>query len=78
MTVISRRDFVASSVVGGLGLSSAVVPRVRRAGSSQLADSRIDVLLEESIGTIAPDCQTAGFAGNNCRWLLRCSKTRRA
>ncbi len=55
MITISRRDFVASSVVGGLGLSSTVAPRVRRIGYSQLADSRIDVLLDEPIGTIAPE-----------------------
>jgi len=55
MSVLSRRDFVTTSLVGGLGLSSALVKRAARSKTSWLADSRIDVLLDEPIGTIAPE-----------------------
>ena len=47
MTVLTRRDFVTATVAGGLALAGA-----RR---SRLADSRIDVLVNEPIGTIAPE-----------------------
>ena len=47
MSALSRRDFVTATVAGGLALAGA-----RR---SRLADSRIDVLVSEPIGTIAPE-----------------------
>jgi alpha-N-arabinofuranosidase len=48
MTVLTRRDFVTSTVAAGLALAGH--PR-----RSRLADSRIDVLVDEPIGTIAPE-----------------------
>src|SRR5437879_3535586 len=47
VSALSRRDFVTATVAGGLALAGA-----RR---SRLADSRIDVLVSEPIGTIAPE-----------------------
>ena len=48
MTVFTRRDFVTSAVAAGFALAG----RPRR---SRLADSRLDVLVNEPIGTIAPE-----------------------
>ena len=45
---LTRRDFVTSTVAAGLALAGH---RVR----SRLADSRIDILVDEPIGTIAPE-----------------------
>jgi alpha-N-arabinofuranosidase len=52
----NRRDFLASALAGGLALASGK-PFVMRArpAHSRLADSRIDVLVDETIGTIAPE-----------------------
>jgi alpha-L-arabinofuranosidase len=55
LNTLTRRDFVTSAVAGGLALAGA--PLVRAAGRrrARLADSRIDVLIDEPIGTIAPE-----------------------
>lgn len=50
---MKRRDFVASTVSGGIVLLGSNA--MRRNGISRLADARIDVLLDEPIGTIAPE-----------------------
>ncbi len=50
MTILTRRDFVASTVAVGLALTGR-----RGRGRSRLADSHIDVLVDEPIGTIAPE-----------------------
>ncbi len=58
MTAIGRRDFLAATLAGGAGL---LAPGWRRAAGSLLPeraptpDARIEVLLEEPIGTIAPE-----------------------
>lgn len=58
MTAIGRREFVAAALTGGAGV---LVPDWRRAARAvlgewaQTADARIEVLLEEPIGTIAPE-----------------------
>ncbi len=51
MTVFTRRDFVTSTVAAGLALAG----RPRHPWRSGLADARIDVLVDEPIGTIAPE-----------------------
>lgn len=51
MNTLTRRDFVTSAVAGGLALAGAGLRRPR----ARLADARIDVLLDEPIGTIAPE-----------------------
>jgi alpha-L-arabinofuranosidase len=48
MSVLTRRDFVTSAVAAGWALAW-------RPGGVRLADSRIDVLVNEPIGTIAPE-----------------------
>jgi alpha-N-arabinofuranosidase len=55
MNSFTRRDFVTSTLAGGAALTgiSHAASGGRRA--SLLADSRIDVLLDESIDTIAPE-----------------------
>ena len=51
MSSIRRRDFVQSAIVGGAALS---LPHLRASGS-RAADSHVEVLLDEPIGTIAPE-----------------------
>jgi alpha-L-arabinofuranosidase len=51
MTQLTRRDFVSAAVAAGWALAWRPPP----AGRSRLADSRIDVLVNEPIGTIAPE-----------------------
>ena len=49
----TRRQFVGAAAAG---MAAAVMPvRARRRRTSSAADSRIDVLLDEPIGTIAPE-----------------------
>jgi alpha-L-arabinofuranosidase len=48
VTLLTRRDFVTSTVAAGLALAGRPV-------RSRPADSRIDVLVDEPIGTIAPE-----------------------
>ena len=48
MTIFTRRDFVTSAVAAGFALAGRPV-------RSRLADSRLDVLVNEPIGTIAPE-----------------------
>ncbi len=60
MTAIDRREFVAAALAGGAGLLAPDWDRVRRAAGALLRlqagpDARIEVLLEEPIGTIAPE-----------------------
>ena len=50
MTIFTRRDFVTSAVAAGFALAGR--PRLT---DSRLADSRLDVLVNEPIGTIAPE-----------------------
>ena len=50
MTTLTRRDFVTSAVAAGFALAGR--PRL---ADSRLADSRLDVLVNEPIGTIAPE-----------------------
>lgn len=55
MNSLTRRDFVSSTVAGGVALAGFELGHVGGRPTSFLADSRIDVLLEEPIGTIAPE-----------------------
>jgi len=50
VTTLTRRDFVTSAVAAGFALAGR--PRL---ADSRLADSRLDVLVNEPIGTIAPE-----------------------
>jgi alpha-N-arabinofuranosidase len=54
MHVLTRRDFVTSTMAGGAVLTGFSLG-VAGGRTSWLTDSRIDVLLDESIGTIAPE-----------------------
>lgn len=47
MNTLTRRDFVGSAIAGGVALLGP--------WRARLADARIDVLLDESLGTIAPE-----------------------
>jgi len=57
--VAARRDFLGAALAGGAALASPTLARAagRLAGRtpSRLADARIDVLLDEPVGTIAPE-----------------------
>jgi alpha-N-arabinofuranosidase len=55
MNTVTRRDFVTSTMAGGVALTGISHGAVGRRRTSSLADSRIDVLLDEPIGTIAPE-----------------------
>ena len=58
MSVVDRRQFLGAAMAGGIALVAAPAPRAARVlgrSASRLADSRIDVLLEETVGTIAPE-----------------------
>jgi alpha-N-arabinofuranosidase len=55
LNTLTRRDFVTSAVAGGLALAGAPLGRVPGRSRARLADSRIDVLIDEPIGTIAPE-----------------------
>src|SRR5436309_14832092 len=51
MTSIGRREFIAGSLLGGAALLTAGV----RAQVARGAEARVEVLIEEPIGTISPD-----------------------
>ncbi len=53
--MITRRQFLKTAAAAGTMFSSRPVSRVLLAQSSQAADSRIEVLLDEPIGTIASE-----------------------
>ncbi len=56
MRTVTRRTFVGSALAGGAALLvPSLAPAVRRTPRALLADSRIDVLLDEPVGTIAPE-----------------------
>jgi alpha-L-arabinofuranosidase len=56
MRTVSRRTFVGSALAGGAALAAPSLARAaRRAARATLADARIDILLDEPIGTIAPE-----------------------
>ena len=55
MDSFTRRDFVTSTMVGGVALAGMGLGTTGRRRASWVADSRIDVLLDEPIGTIAPE-----------------------
>jgi alpha-N-arabinofuranosidase len=55
MHKLTRRDFVASTLAGGVAMTGAALRAESGRRTSLLADSRVDVLLEEPIGTIAPE-----------------------
>ncbi|UCC74901.1 MAG: alpha-L-arabinofuranosidase [Gemmatimonadota bacterium] len=55
MRCITRRDFVKSTMACGVALTGAPLGTIAGRWASSLADSRIDVLLDEPIGTIAPE-----------------------
>jgi alpha-N-arabinofuranosidase len=55
MKSLSRRDFVTSTMATGVALTGTAPRTVSGGRASLLADSRIDVLLAEPIGTIAPE-----------------------
>lgn len=55
MSILTRREFVSSTMAGGAVLAGLELGSAGRRRTSLLADSRIDVLLEEPIGTIAPE-----------------------
>ena len=58
MTGIGRREFVGAVLAGGAGVLTPARGRVGatvRGGRARLADSRIDVLVNEPIATIAPE-----------------------
>ncbi|MGD8867078.1 MAG: alpha-L-arabinofuranosidase C-terminal domain-containing protein [Gemmatimonadales bacterium] len=55
MTGITRRDFIGSSVACGVAVAGAPLLKLGGRWTSRLADSRIDVLLDEPIGTVAPE-----------------------
>lgn len=52
MHTLTRRDFVGAALAGGAALATPALARARRRAS---AESRIDVLLDEPVGTIAPE-----------------------
>jgi alpha-L-arabinofuranosidase len=53
--VLTRREFLGTALAGGLCLSAhGLGPNSRRARAASV-DSRIEILLNESIGTIAPE-----------------------
>jgi alpha-N-arabinofuranosidase len=51
MPRVPRREFIQSALVGGAALA---LPRLRST-RSRLADSHVEILLDEPIGTIAPE-----------------------
>ena len=51
MTSVGRREFIAGSLLGGAALLTAGV----RAQVARGAEARVEVLIEEPIGTISPD-----------------------
>jgi alpha-N-arabinofuranosidase len=56
MRTVSRRTFVGSALAGGAALLvPSLAPAARRAARASLADARIDILLDEPVGTIAPE-----------------------
>jgi alpha-N-arabinofuranosidase len=60
MPSIPRRNFVQTALIGGAALlarrrEAVAAPAIRRSGRALLADSHIEVLLDEPIGTIAPE-----------------------
>jgi len=58
MTAIGRREFVGAVLAGGAGVLTpgwGPVGGAVRGGRARLADSHIDVLVNEPIGTIAPE-----------------------
>ncbi len=55
MGSLTRRDFVGSTLASGVALAGVPLGALVERWTSRLADSRIDVLLDEPIGTIAPE-----------------------
>ena len=55
MRSLTRRKFVGSTLACGAALTGMPLAGLGGRRTSQLADSRIDVLLDEPIGTIAPE-----------------------
>ena len=59
MRTVTRRTFVGSALAGGAALVAPSLARAARCPAAQAAgapaDARIDVLLDEPIGTIAPE-----------------------
>jgi alpha-N-arabinofuranosidase len=55
MRTVTRREFLGSALAGGAALASPTLARAVRRSRATLADARIDILLDEPIGTIAPE-----------------------
>ncbi len=55
MNSFTRRDFIASTMAGGVAVTGGWLGAAGARRTSGHADSRIDVLLDEPIGTIAPE-----------------------
>ncbi len=55
MRGVTRRDFIRSTMASGVALAAVRIGAFSGHRTSALADSRIDVLLDEPIGTIAPE-----------------------
>jgi alpha-L-arabinofuranosidase len=53
--MISRRDFLQQGAIGAAGLLLAPKSGWALASTSRAADSRIDVLFDEPLGTISPN-----------------------
>jgi alpha-N-arabinofuranosidase len=56
MRTLTRRSFVGTALAGGAALvAPSLAHAARRRAEASLADARIDVLLDEPVGTIAPE-----------------------
>src|SRR5262249_40516076 len=53
--VLTRREFLGTAVAGGFSLSSRGLTRSLSRNRPTAVDSRIEILLNESIATIAPE-----------------------
>jgi len=56
MRTVTRRTFVGSALAGGAALVAPSLARAaRRAARATLTDAHIDIMLDEPVGTIAPE-----------------------
>ena len=55
MRTLTRRTFVGSALASGAALAAPSLARAARRAAASLADARIDILLDEPVGTIAPE-----------------------